>query len=131
LLVPSCLSISGCHNGYIHVHPKLANIYPNINCTIYYTQSIDTWPYLLLACTNPNIHRLRIKKHTNAIWELHKLFLSNKTFKCLTLINAGYNNNKAQDNNFHHWLLPCICPLKLCQCNARLKPNIFLLLNHL
>jgi hypothetical protein len=74
------------------------NLYPNITCTLCNTQSLDTWPRLLLVCPHPNIHKLGIKRHNNAVWELYKLFLSKKTSRCLTLINAGNQKNKQQDN---------------------------------
>jgi hypothetical protein len=104
--------------------------YPNINCTLCHIQPIDTWPHLLLACLDPNINRLKIKKHNNAVWAIHKLLLSYKTSRCLTLINAGKQNNKPQDRTIPAWLLSCICPTKPCHYNARLKPNILLVLNH-
>ena len=44
--------------------------------------------------------------------------------------NAWRNNNKPQDNTISSWLLTCACPNKLCQCNARLKPNFLLVINH-
>jgi hypothetical protein len=106
-------------------------IFRNTNCTLCHTQSIDTWLHLLLACPKPNVHKLRIKRHNNAIWELHKFFLSNKTSRCLTLINVGRHNNKPQDNIVLAWLLPCTCLTKSYHCNARLKPDILLILNHL
>jgi hypothetical protein len=98
--------------------------------TVLNTQSIDTWSHLLLACTNPNIHKLRIKRHNNTIWEIHKLLLSNKISRYLILINVGKNNNKTQDNIVPDWLLPCSCPNKSCHYNARKNPDILLMINH-
>jgi hypothetical protein len=116
--------------GNAKKHIFYPNLFQSANCTLCHTQSIDTWPHLLLACPEPNIHKLRIKRHNNAVWELHKLFYSHKSFRCFKLINAGQNNNKPQDTTVLPWLLPCTCLLKPCQCNARLKPDILLVLHH-
>jgi hypothetical protein len=98
--------------------------------TICHTQPLDTWPYLLLACFDPYIHKLRMERHNNTIWELCELFLTNKTSGCLTLINARGQNNKSQDNIVPSWLLPCACTTKLLKCNIRAKSNIILVLHH-
>ena len=119
----------GQYMGNATKHIFYPTIYPNINCMLYQTKSIDIWPHLLLACTNPNIHKLQLKRYNNAIYKLYKLFLSNKTSKCYTL-NTRRNNNKTQDNIVPPWLFSCTCPNKPCHCNTRLKPNILLVINH-
>lgn len=99
--------------------------------TICHIQPLDTWPCLLLACSDPYIHKLRMERHNNTIWELCELFLTNKTSGCLTLITARGQNNKPQDNTVPSWLLPCACTTKLLKCNIRPKSNIILLSHHL
>jgi ribonuclease HI len=122
---------TGQYMGNARKHIFYPHLFQNANCILCHTQSIITWPHLLLACPEPTIHKLRIKRHNNTIWELHKLFYSHKTSRCLILINAGQNNNKPQDNTVPSWLLPCTCMRKPCQCRAKLKPDILLVLNHL
>ena len=107
--------------GNIRKHKFYSNAFPNMHCTLYYTQSIDTWPHLLLAHVNLNIQKPKIKRSFNVVWKLHKLFLSNKTSKCLILVNIGYENNKTKDSTIPSWLLPCTCLIKPCKCNANLK----------
>jgi hypothetical protein len=80
--------------GNARKHIFYPNIYPNINCILCQTKVINTWPHLLLACTDKNIHKSRIKRHNNAIWKLLKLFLNNKTSRCYTLVNIGHKKQQ-------------------------------------
>jgi hypothetical protein len=53
--------------GNARKHIFYPTIFPNINYTLCHIQSIDTWPHLLLACPDLNIHKLRIKRHKNVV----------------------------------------------------------------
>ena len=50
--------------------------------------------------------------------------ISSKHSRCYILMNAGTFNDKPPENTVPHWLLPCICGLQRCHCNARFKPDI-------
>jgi hypothetical protein len=52
---------TGQYMGNARKHIFYPNLFQNANYTLCHTQSIDTWPHLLLACPEPNIHKLRIK----------------------------------------------------------------------
>ena len=39
-------------------------------------------------------------------------------------MNAGTFNNNPPVNTVPSWLLPCVCGLQRCNCNARFKPDI-------
>lgn len=63
--------------------------------------------------------------------------MSNKTSRCNTITNnltkiIGKDNDKPQDNTIPTWLLACTCNARPCQmqCNARLRPNMLLVINH-
>jgi hypothetical protein len=44
--------------------------------------------------------------------------------KFYTLTNAGNLNNLPPDPTIPYWLLKCTCPQQLCQCQAKLRPDI-------
>jgi hypothetical protein len=96
-----------------------STLYSNINCLLCDMQSIDTWPHLILAYVDPNIYKLKLKKHNNAIWELHKFFASIKTSKCYRYVHVGRKNNIPQDNTVPSWLFPCTCSIKPCHSSIR------------
>jgi hypothetical protein len=54
--------------------------YPNITCSLYTTNVVDTWPHVLLSCPQPHLHALRIKCHNKIIWELRKLLMSSPLY---------------------------------------------------
>ena len=41
--------------------------YPTITCSLYNTNSIDTWPHVLLNYPQPHLHGLRIQRHNKAV----------------------------------------------------------------
>jgi hypothetical protein len=111
--------------GNTRKHTFYPTLYPNINCIPCNTQSIDTWPHLLLACTNPNIYKLRIKRYNNAVWELYKLLLSTKTSRCLKLVNVGTITTKSKITLFHNGF--CLAPTKQAmplQCKIKTRHTI-------
>ena len=98
--------------------------YPTITCPLCNTNSVDTWPHVLLSCPHPHLHALRIKRHNRAVWELCKLLMSSPLSRCKILMNAGYFNSNSLENTIPNWLLPCSCSTTRCQCNARLRPDL-------
>jgi hypothetical protein len=48
-------------------------------------------------------------------------------------MNAGKTDEQPQENTVPHWLLPCTCnnQTQRCQCNAKLRPDILCIHNHL
>ena len=98
--------------------------YPTITCSLCATNSIDTWPHVLLNCLQPHLHALHIKRHNKAVWELCKLLVSSPLSRSMTLMNAGYFNSNPPKNTVPTWLLPCTCSTSRCHCNSRLQPNL-------
>ena len=98
--------------------------YPNPNCEICHLQEKDIWLHVLLKCNNPIIHCLIVQKHNKAVWEIHKLLLSNPITRSYTIMNASKFMNSPLDNTVQPWLLPCSCIQPQCHCNAHFKPNI-------
>jgi hypothetical protein len=93
---------------------------------------LDTWIHILLCCTEPHIHKLRINRHNKAVHEIHKLLISNTKSRCFILVNAGKSDGQIQENTVPNWLLPCSCnnQTQRCQCNAKLRPDILCICNH-
>jgi hypothetical protein len=48
-------------------------------------------------------------------------------------MNEGKTHGQPQENIVPHWLLPCNCnnQTQRCQCNAKLRPDILCICNHL
>jgi hypothetical protein len=92
----------------------------------------DTWLHILLCCTEPHIHKLRINQHNKAVHKIRKLLISNTKSQCFILVNAGKSDGQTQENTVPNWLLPCSCnnQTQRCQCNARLRPDILCIQNH-
>ena len=84
----------------------------------------------LLKCKQQHIHALITKRHNKAVWEIHKLVLSNKIARHYTLMNAWTYNKIPQENTIPTWLLTCTCDTQRCHCNARLKPDILCIIGH-
>jgi hypothetical protein len=106
--------------------------YPNINCSLCRMIQPDTWLHILLCCTEPHIHKLRINRHNKAVHEIRKLLISNTKSRCFILVNAGKSDGQVQENTVPNWLLPCSCnnQTQRCQCNAKLRPYILCIRNH-
>ena len=100
------------------------NLYPNPNYTLCPNNAIDTWLHLLSTCSKPHIKGLHIACHNKAV---HTLQTSKHT-RYYTLVNAGHQNSRSQDNTVPQWLLQCTCPTTPCTCLARLRPNILCVL---
>ena len=98
--------------------------YPTITCSLCNTNSIDTWPHVLLNYPQPYLHALYIKRHNKAIWELRKLLVSSPLSHCMTIMNAGHFNSNPLENTVPTWLLPCTCLTSRCHCNSRLCPDL-------
>ena len=100
------------------------NQYPNPNCTLYNTNTCNTWPHVLLSCFQLYIHALKIQRHNKAVWEIRKLLLSSKNFRCYIFMNISTFNNAPLKIIVPPWLLPCTCQIPRCHYNARFKPDI-------
>jgi hypothetical protein len=107
-------------------------LFPNINCSLCQIIQPDTWLYLLLCCTKPHIHKLRINRHNKAVQEIRKFLISNTESRCYILMNVGKTDERLQENTVPHWLLPCTCNNQThrCQCNAKLRLDILCIRNH-
>jgi hypothetical protein len=107
-------------------------LFPNINFSLCRIIQPDTWLHILLYCTEPHIHKLRINRHNKAVQEIQKFLISNTKSRCYTLMNAGKTDEQPQENTIPHWLLPCNCnnQTQRCQCNAKLRPDILCIRNH-
>jgi hypothetical protein len=92
----------------------------------------DTWLHILLCCTEPHIHKLRINRHNKAVHEIRKLLISNTKSHCFILVNAGKSEGQTQENTVPNWLLPCSCnnQTQKYQCNARLRLDILCICKH-
>jgi hypothetical protein len=92
----------------------------------------NTWLHILLCCTEPHIHKLRINRHNKAVHEIRKLLISNIKPRCVIPVNAGKSDGQTQENTVPNWLLPCRCnnQTQRCQCNARLRLDILCIRNH-
>jgi hypothetical protein len=62
--------------------------FPSITCSICNSPDIDTWPHVLLCCTNPHIHALRIKRHNKVVSEIRKLLVSSSHYRSFILMNT-------------------------------------------
>jgi len=60
------------------------------------------------------------------------MIMSNKTSRCFNLINTGRTIDKQQENTVPTWLLTCRCidPAHNCNCGAKQRPDMLLILNH-
>ena len=83
--------------------------YPSNTCPIRNSSEADTWLYILLKCKQQHIHALITKRHNKAMWEIHKLLISNKISRHYILMNAGTYNELPQENIVPTWLLSCTC----------------------
>jgi hypothetical protein len=99
-------------------------LYPSITCPICNSPEIDTWPHVLLSCTNPHIHALRIKRHNKAVTKIRKLLVSSSHSRGYIFMNAGIYDGHPLDNTIPPWLLACVCQSPQCQCDVRFKPDI-------
>jgi hypothetical protein len=118
--------------GNARKHLFWNELFPNINCSLCRMTQPDTWLHILLCCTEPHIHKLRINRHNKAVHEIRKLLISNTKSRCFILVNAGKSKGQTQENTVPNWLLPCSCnnQTQRCQCNARLRPDILCIRNH-
>ena len=98
--------------------------YPSITCSICNSLKPDTWLRVLLNCRQSHIHALQIKRHNKTVLVLKKLIVSSKHSRCYILMNAGTFNDNPPENTVPPWLLPYICGLQKCHCNARFKLDI-------
>ena len=105
-------------------------VYPSKTCPICNSLDANTWLHVLLICKQQHIHALIIKRHNKAVWEVHKLIMSNKISRHYTLMNAGTYNERPQVNTVPTWLLPCTCGTQRCHCNAKFKPDILCVIGH-
>jgi hypothetical protein len=122
----------GQYMGNARKHLFWSELYPNINCSLCRMIQPDTWLHILLCCTEPHIHKLRINRHNKAVHEIRKMLISNTTSHCFILVNAGKTDGQAHENTVPNWLLPCSCnnQTQRCQCNAKLRPDILCIQNH-
>jgi hypothetical protein len=72
---------------------------------------------------NQHLKNLRVKRHNEATHTIRHMLLSQKSTRCLTLMNVGKFQNQPPDNTVPIWLLPCHCNNR-CQCNARLRLDV-------
>ena len=77
-----------------------------------------------LNCKQNHLHVLRTKRHNKGIWALKKLIVSFKHSKCYIFMNVGTFNDNPLENIILPSLLPCMCGLQKCHCNAGFKPEI-------
>jgi hypothetical protein len=107
-------------------------LFPNINCSLCRMTQPYTWLHILLCCTEPHIYKLCINRHNKAVYEIHKLLISNTKSRCFILVNVGKFDGQTQENTVPNWLLPCNCnnQTQRYQCNARLRPDILCIRNH-
>jgi hypothetical protein len=122
----------GQYMGNARKHLFWSELFPNINCSLCRMTQPDTWLHILLCCTEPHIHKLRINRHNKAVHEIRKLLISNTKARCFILVNVGKSDGQTQENTVPNWLLPCSCnnQTQRCQCNARLRPDILCIRNH-
>jgi hypothetical protein len=92
-------------------------------CSICNSPEPDTWKHVLLSCTQPHIHPLRVKRHNKAVWELQKLITQYKQSCSFILMNAGTFNEAPPDNTLPPWLLECTCQTSRYHCHTRFKPD--------
>jgi hypothetical protein len=118
--------------GNARKHLFWKELFPNINCSLCRMTQPDTWLHILLCCTEPHIHKLRINQHNKVVHETRRLLISNTESRCFTLVNAGKFEGQPQENTIPNWLLPCSYnnQTQRCQCNAKLKPDILCIQNH-
>jgi hypothetical protein len=116
----------GQYMGNARKHLFWSELHPNINCSVCRMTQPDTWLHILLCCTEPHIHKLRINKHNKAVHEVRKMLISNATSRCFIRVNAGKSDGQAHKNTVPNWLLPCSCnnQTQRCQCNTKLRPDI-------
>ena len=119
--------------GNTRKHLFWNKICPNINCSLCRMTQPNTWLHILLCCTEPHIHKLRINRHNKVIHEIYKLLISNIKSQCFILVNAAKSDGQTQENIVPNWLLPYSCnnQTQRCQCNGRLRPYILCIRNHL
>jgi hypothetical protein len=119
--------------GNARKHLFWNELFPNINYSLCRLTQPDTGLHILLCCIEPHIHKLCINRHNKAVHEIRKLLISNTKSRCFILVNAGKFEGQAQENTVPNWLLPCSCnnQIQRCQCNARLRPDILCIHNHL
>ena len=98
--------------------------YQNPNCTLYQNNDRDTWPHLLSTCEHLYFKGLRITRHNKAIHLITQTLQAKKCPRFFTLTNAGNLNNQPLDQIVLEWLLTRTCPQRICQCQAKLRPNI-------
>jgi hypothetical protein len=122
----------GQYMGNARKHLFWSELFPNINCSLYRMTQPDTWLHILLCCTKPHIHKLRINRHNKVVHEIRKLLISNTKAQCFILVNVGKSDGQTQENTVPNWLLPCSYnnQTQRCQCNARLRPDILCIWNH-
>jgi hypothetical protein len=118
--------------GNARKHLFWSELHPNINCSVCRMTQPDTWLHILLCCTEPHIHKLRINTHNKAVQEVRKMLISNATSHCFIRVNAGKSDGHAHENTVPNWLLPCSCnnQTQRCQCNAKLRLDILCIQNH-
>jgi hypothetical protein len=95
-------------------------LFPNIICSLCRMVQPDTWLHILLCCTEPHIHKLRINQHNKAVHKNRKLLISNAKSRCFILVNARKSDGQPQENIVPKWLLPYSCnnQTQRCQCNT-------------
>jgi hypothetical protein len=118
--------------GNARKHLFWNELFPNINCSLCRMTQPNTWLYILLCCIEPHIQKLCINRHNKAIYEIHKLIISNTKSRCFILVNAGKFEGQPQENTVPNWLFPCSCnnQTQRCQCNVKLKPDILCIRNN-
>jgi hypothetical protein len=111
----------GQYIGNARKHLFWNELFPNINCSLCRMTQPNTWLHILLCCTEPHIHKLRINRHNKTVHEIRKLLISNTKSHYFTLVNAGKFEGQPQENTVPNWLLPYSCnnQTQRCQC----KPN--------
>jgi hypothetical protein len=101
----TCL-LKFCYNQYMGNARKQLFfgpiLYLSITCSVCNSLEIDTWPHVLLSCTNPYIHAFRIKCHNKLVSEIRKLLVSSSYSCSYILMNAGIHDTKPPDNTVPH-----------------------------
>jgi hypothetical protein len=88
----------GQYMGNARKHLFWSELHPNINCSICRMTQPDTWLHILLYCTEPHIHKLRINSHNKAVQEVRKMLISNATSHYFIQVNTGKSDGQAHEN---------------------------------
>ena len=75
---------------------------------------------LIINMRTSILKRLRIARHNKVVHLITQTLQANKNTRFFTLTNASNLINQIVPE----WLLKCTCPQRICQCHAKLRPDI-------